>query len=137
MVIRALSVPMRALWPPARTIAVSLIADLFGSIYDSISISTSLFRDDRPDFMEMLDLGTSNSLAKRVINSLFALPSTGGDCNWTIKLPSDSWAIACFLEFGLTLTFLNIYVIDSLNSISWGMLSFDYRRSMCFCQARG
>ncbi len=44
----------------------------------------------------------------RAINSSFALPSTGGDFRYAVRLPSGPSSIRGFFEFGFTLTDISI-----------------------------
>ena len=69
--------------------------------------------DDKPDFIHINDLGTLNFSDNSWINSVLALPSTGGDFKYIVKLPSTSSIIFCCLELGLTLTRFRIDLLDN------------------------
>jgi hypothetical protein len=80
-----------------------------------VSISTNFCRADKPDLIVMLDFGTSNFSARALISSWFALPSTGGDFRYMVRLLSSSSIILGILELGLTLTRICIvYIYISL-----------------------
>jgi hypothetical protein len=65
---------------------------------------TNFVRPDAPLLIETADFGHAKCRAINAINSLLALPSTGGDFSWASQGPLSTSSRALTREFGFTFT---------------------------------